>query len=106
MRDPEDCHSMEDVRAMIDALDAQLVEALARRAGYIDRAAEIKTVEGLPARIDVRVEEVVRNVRVRAMAEGLDPALIETLWRILIDWSIAREEEVLGPDAPREGTTE
>lgn len=106
MRAPEDCHSMEDLRAMIDALDAQIVGLMAQRAGYIDRAAEIKTDIGLPARIDTRVEEVVRNVRVRAMAEGLDPALIETLWRILIDWSIAREEEVLGPDAPREGTTE
>ena len=97
---------MEDLRAMIDALDAQIVGLMAQRAGYIDRAAEIKTDIGLPARIESRVEEVVRNVRVRAMAEGLDPALIETLWRILIDWSIAREEEVLGPDAPREGTTE
>lgn len=104
MRAPEDCHSMEELRAMIDALDAQIVSALACRAGYIDRAAEIKTDIGLPARIDSRVEEVVRNVRVRAMAEGLDPALIETLWRILIDWSIAREEDVLGPDAPSEGT--
>ena len=104
MRAPEDCHSMEDLRAMIDALDSHIVEALARRATYIDRAAELKPALGLPARIEARVEEVVRNVRVRAMAEGLDPALVETLWRLLIDWSIAREEEVLGPDAPSEGT--
>ena len=103
MRAPEDCHSMEDVRAMIDALDAQLVEALARRAAYIDRAAELKPDLGLPARIDSRVEEVVRNVRVRAMAEGLDPALTERIWRILIDWSIAREESRLGPDSLRKG---
>jgi isochorismate pyruvate lyase len=28
----------------------------------------------------------------------MDPDLAEKLWRILIDWSIAREERVIGPD--------
>ena len=32
-----------------------------------------------------------------AEGQGLDPDLIETLWRQLIDWSIRREEQVLGP---------
>ncbi|MEZ5887751.1 MAG: chorismate mutase, partial [Paracoccaceae bacterium] len=48
------------------------------------------------ARIDWRVEEVVAKVRARAEAEGLDPDLAETIWRRLIDWSIAREERALG----------
>ncbi|RID92632.1 chorismate mutase [Gemmobacter lutimaris] len=96
MKAPSDCHSMTELRAEIDALDAQIVALFKRRSGYIDRAAELKPAEGLPARIDARVEEVVAKVRARAEAEGLDPALIESLWRQLIDWSIAREEKVLG----------
>ncbi len=91
---------MQDLRDEIDALDAEIVAAFARRAEYIDRAIELKPSEGMAARVDARVEEVVRNVRVRAMAEGLDPALVESLWRQLIEWSIAREEEVLGPEGP------
>ena len=83
---------MAEVRAGIDALDARIVALLAERAGYIDRAAALKPAEGLPARIDARVEEVVANVRAAARAEGLDPDLVEALWRQLIDWSIAREE--------------
>ena len=83
---------MAEVRAGIDALDARIVALLAERAGYIDRAAALKPAEGLPARIDARVEEVVANVRAAARAEGLDPDLAEALWRQLIDWSIAREE--------------
>ncbi|MCV2865655.1 chorismate mutase, partial [Defluviimonas sp. WL0075] len=51
---------------------------------------------GLPARIEDRVEEVVAKVRARAEADGLDPALVEDLWRRLIEWSIAREERRLG----------
>ena len=48
------------------------------------------------------MEEVVQNVRAHAMREGLPPELVEKLWRRLIDWSIAREESVLGPDSLRE----
>jgi isochorismate pyruvate lyase len=103
MKAAADCHSMHELRAAIDALDAGIVAALAQRAAYIDRAIALKPAERLPARIDERVEEVVAHVRARALAEGLDPALVESLWRRLIDWSIDREEMVLGPGAPTEG---
>ena len=82
--------------AEIDRLDAEIVARLAERAGYIDRAAELKRGNGLPARIDARVEEVVAKVTARAEALGLDPVLVEKLWRGLIEWSIDREERALG----------
>ncbi len=91
-----DCATMEDVRAGIDQVDTALVGLLLRRVAYVDRAAVIKAPLGLPARIDDRVEAVVARVRATAAAEGLDPDLAESLWRQLIDWSIAREERALG----------
>ena len=100
MKRPEDCETMLDIRAEIDRLDAGLIALLAERTGYIDRAALVKTTVNLPARIDARVEEVVQNVRSLAARQGLDPALAEGLWRQLIDWSIAREEEKLGRSQP------
>lgn len=96
MTDPADCKTMQDIRAAIDRLDHDLILLLARRAGFIDRAAEIKAEIGWPARIDARVEEVVANVRAHAQGNGLSPDLAEGLWRMLIDWSIAREEKALG----------
>lgn len=96
MKLPADCRNMAELRVEIDTLDGEIVGLLARRVGYIDRAAELKPAEGLPARIDDRVEAVVANVRAKAMAEGLDADLVEALWRRMIDWSIAREEKVLG----------
>ena len=95
---PHDCDSMQTLRAQIDKLDHQLIEMLVMRAGYIDRASELKPGVGLPARIPERVEEVVQNVRAKSVEAGMDPELAETLWRTLIEWSIAREERVLGPD--------
>ena len=95
---PSHLKTMIDLRAEIDATDRALVKLLAHRAGLIDRAIELKPGDGLPARIEARVEEVVGKVRAAASAEGLDPDLIEALWRRLIDWSIAREEQVLGTE--------
>lgn len=103
MRPPEQCTDMSELRAEIDRLDGELVRLLAERAAYIDRAAQIKAVADLPARIVPRVEEVVANVRRHAEAQGLPPDLVEKLWRRLIDWSIAREESHLGPDSLRQG---
>ncbi len=95
---PQDCHSMRELRTQIDKLDFQLIEMLVTRAGYIDRAAQLKPAEGLPARIPDRVEDVVQRVRANSDDLGMDPDLAEQMWRILIDWSIAREERVLGAD--------
>jgi isochorismate pyruvate lyase len=103
MKMPKDCTTMADIRAGIDQLDEELVRLFAQRAGYIDRAAVIKADVDLPARIGSRVEEVVANVRRHAEVYGLPPELVEKLWRRLIDWSIAREENRLGPDSSRKG---
>jgi isochorismate pyruvate lyase len=103
MHKPADCTTMAEIRAEIDRLDEALVRLFAERAAYIDRAAEIKAEADLPARIEERVEQVVRNVRGHATTYGLPPDLVEKLWRRLIDWSIAREESRLGPDSLRKG---
>lgn len=92
---PEACNSMEDLRTQIDRLDGELIRMLADRAGYIDRAIALKQQNGWPARIPDRVEAVVTNVRCCAEGEGLDPDLAETLWRPLIEWSIAREARII-----------
>ncbi len=95
---PRDCSDMTDVRAGIDALDKTLVALLVERAGYITRGMELKQINGWPARIPARVEEVVQNVRREAETQGLDPELVDQLWRQLIDWSIDLEEEGLSRD--------
>ena len=95
---PRDCDSMTRLRDQIDALDRQIVTLLTLRAGYIDRAIELKAGQGLPARIPKRVEDVVAKVRAEAARQGLDADLTEDLWRRLIDWSIAREAQVIALD--------
>jgi isochorismate pyruvate lyase len=95
-RDPKDCANMGELRAAIDAMDQQIIALLAKRVSYIDRAVELKRDNGLPANIPDRVEDVVDKVRAEASRVGYDPELAEQLYRIIISWSIDREERRLG----------
>jgi isochorismate pyruvate lyase len=87
---PDDCRTMGEVRAAIDALDAELVALLARRFAYMRAAARIK-----PSREAVRDEprkaSVIANARDRAAELGLPPQLVAELWERLVEGSIAYE---------------
>ncbi len=83
------------LRLRIDTLDARLVALLAERSRLIDEAARIKAREGLPARIQSRVDEVAENARRMAGEEGLDPDLAEAIWRLMMDHFIDQEERHL-----------
>lgn len=96
----DDISDMETLRAHIDALDEQLVSLLAQRHALIARAARIKERIGLPARIDDRVEEVVANAGRHAASQGMDRALIENIWRQLVEAAIAQEDRYLNGDRP------
>ncbi|TJZ90744.1 chorismate mutase [Paracoccus gahaiensis] len=96
----QDIPDMATLRVEIDALDARLMALMAERHALIDRAAQIKSGNGMPARIDARVEEVVANVRAHAQGHGLDPDLYDRIWRLLIEAAIAQEERQLHKDRP------
>ena len=92
---PDDCKSMEELRHQIDKLDTKIVELLATRSQFIDRATDLKSINGMPARILDRIESVVSNAREAAQELDLDSDLVEKIWRILIEWSIQREAEII-----------
>ncbi len=92
---PDDCKSMEELRHQIDKLDIKIVELLATRSQFIDRATDLKSINGMPARIPDRIESVVSNAREAAQELDLDSDLVEKIWRILIEWSIQREAEII-----------
>ena len=93
---PDDCATMADLRKQIDAIDTMLLDLLATRSRYIDRAIDLKRIEGLPARTVDRVAEVLSHVTSKAALIGLDEKLAETIWTELIEWSIERERKHLG----------
>lgn len=87
---PEDCQTMQEVRAGVDALDAELVALLARRFDYMRAAARIKPERG-QVRDAARKAEVIANVAARAEAAGIPADVVAKLWDELVEGSIAYE---------------
>lgn len=87
---PDDCQSMKDVRAAVDALDQQIVAMLATRFGYMRAAARIKP-ERVQVRDEGRKKQVVDNARQAAEEYGLPGSAIAALWDGLVEASIAYE---------------
>ena len=91
-KSPDACRTMRDVRAGVDAIDAALVDLLARRFGYMRAAARIKDSRSA-VRDEVRKSEVIAAARAAAAQAGLPAEAIAHLWDDLVEASIAYELE-------------
>jgi isochorismate pyruvate lyase len=87
---PQDCMTMAEVRAGVDATDRELSALLGRRFDYMAAAARIKT-DRATIRDEARKAEVLANAKANARATGVPEPLAAALWEMLIESSIAYE---------------
>jgi len=80
-------------RAKIDGLDNQIVALLGERFGVISDVAKLKAEHGIAPILPYRVEQVVLNARAKAQKAGVDPNLVEKIYRIIIDTACQQEED-------------
>jgi isochorismate pyruvate lyase len=85
------CHTLQEVRDHIDRLDEVIVGLLAERIGYVLQAAQFKETRS-DVRISERIEFIVDRVRDFAESEGMDKDMAESIYRHIMEESIAREE--------------
>jgi isochorismate pyruvate lyase len=90
MKTPEQCGDMQDIRAEIDALDQQVITLLGRRFDYVKAASAFKTSEAT-VRAPERVRVMLEQRRLWAQHAGLDPDVIETMYRDLVTYFMAEE---------------
>lgn len=87
---PQACRSIHDVRQEIDRLDRQLVALMGSRLSYVKAAAKFKRSE-----VDVRAPErfaaMLQARRRWAGEEGLEPAMVEALFRSMVNHFIEQE---------------
>jgi isochorismate pyruvate lyase len=93
-RPAQDCSDMDQVRVEIDRIDQTLVDAIAERFTYVERAWQLKS-DPSEATVPWRIQQVIDKVRARAEDKGLPPELAEAMWRQMIGWFIQYEEEKL-----------
>ena len=91
---PSDCESMDQVRVEIDRIDELLIDLVAERFSYVDRAWQLKK-NPAEATVPWRIRQVIDKVEARAKERGLPPELAVALWRQMIGWFIQYEEENL-----------
>ena len=87
---PDECRTMTDVRAGVDALDSRIVALLADRFAYMRAAARIKP-ERSHVRDEARKAEVIVNAAMEAGKCGIPAEAIATMWETLVEASIAYE---------------
>ena len=90
VKPPEDCATMRDVRAGVDATDRELMALLDRRYGYMRAAARIKDNRSV-VRDEARKAEVIANARSDAAERSLPADEIARIWDALVESSIAYE---------------
>lgn len=89
--DPETCRDMTDVRQGVDEIDRMLVALIARRQGYMDAAARIKTDRNV-VRDEKRINDVLAKVKAECERQGLSfEAIAEPVWREMMERCIAYE---------------
>ncbi len=102
---PDDCQTLGEVRAGIDAVDDEIVALLARRMRYVERAAALKAAAGVAAHVPERRRQVMLRVEAAARKSGLAPDLAATLWTAIIDWATAREESLMAEPTSGDAVT-
>ena len=89
-KDPQDCQTMPEVRAGVDALDRELVALLAKRFGYMRAAARIKPSRDA-VRDEARKASVIAAAAAEAEALGVPADVVADIWERLVEGSIAYE---------------
>ena len=88
----EHCHTMEDVRRNIDALDERIVALMAERSGYMTQAARIKQ-DASQVHDQARIDFIVERVQAIAREQGAPDAVIAAAYRAMIAASIDFEHD-------------
>ena len=92
IKSPEDCMTMTDVRAGVDALDRELIALLETRFGYMRAAARIKPDRSM-VRDEARKAQVIAQAKAAAFDAGVPVGLVADFWERLVEASIAYEGE-------------
>ncbi len=95
---PWECAEMAQVREEIDRIDAALVDLIAERFGYVDRAWQLKVNSSEGAVVNWRIQQVIDKVKARAKDKDLPPDIVDMVgaqWKNMIGWFVQYEEEQL-----------
>ena len=97
MKKPGECLSIDEVRAEIDTVDKEIINLLGKRLLYIRRIVRFKkNEEDVMAR--KRYTQVLQARRKWAFEQGIDPDIIENVYRTLMQYFIDEQKKIMKID--------
>jgi isochorismate pyruvate lyase len=90
MKNPDECANIQEVREEIDIIDREVIEALSKRFQYVIAAARFKTSEA-SVRSSDRFQAMLQQRREWAQESGLNPDVVENIYRDLVNYYIEEE---------------
>lgn len=88
-------NQLEQFRQEIDALDAQIIEALGKRFEVCRQVAHFKKAEGIPMMQPGRVEEVKKRRQELGLEHGITPDFMLYLYSLIIQESCRMEDAII-----------
>ena len=93
-REVRQVSSLAEARTAIDLIDIEVIRLLGNRAGYVRQVVNFKNSPE-DVRAPARYAEVMRRRRELAETHGLNPDVIEGMYKLLVDNFIQEEMEIL-----------
>jgi len=94
MKLPHECRDIEDVRQQIDEIDNKIIELIGKRFSFIREIIKFKSNKD-EVYAKNRFLEVIRKRREIASFHQLNPDIIEKIYRILMEYFIEEQLELL-----------
>lgn len=85
--------SLAELRTEIEEIDRELVELMAQRTYVAETIARVKAEEGLPTTDEAQEERVMARARENADRFELEPAVIEDVFRLLVELNKDQQRE-------------
>ncbi|MFW6222828.1 MAG: chorismate mutase, partial [Bacteroidota bacterium] len=95
VKNPSDCRSIEEIREHIDQLDHEIIELLGKRFGFVKEVVKFKKPDKDSIIAEERKNKVLQERRNLAMKNGLNPDIIENIYRELIEYFISEELKII-----------
>jgi isochorismate pyruvate lyase len=92
---PKECKNIDEVRNCIDQIDIQIIKLLSLRFDYVKEVIKYKPQDEAGVKAIDRYNSVLKKRRQMAIETGLDPDVIENVYRSLLDYFIDEQKKMI-----------
>ena len=89
-----------DPRKDIERIDEEIVKLLAERQRCFEAAVAARGRERLFAPVSSKGDQLINNAKLLAYANRADPALVESLWTVMLKWFELYEDRLVARKRP------